>query len=139
RRLLQRSRALVFLCEHETQGIAYQEALASNVPVLAWDNGYWLDPLLCRGSDKMIPASSVPFFSAECGERFTELMGFEAALSRFLERLPSMQPRRYVIENLSMERSAEIYAKVYFGLLTSGREKRLGEDAGGSASFSGSR
>jgi hypothetical protein len=40
RRLLQRSRALVFLCEHETQAIAYQEALASNVPVLAWDNGY---------------------------------------------------------------------------------------------------
>jgi hypothetical protein len=65
----------------------------------------------------MIPASSVPFFSAECGERFTDLAGFETALSRFLERLPSMQPRHYVIENLSMERSAEIYAQAYFGLL----------------------
>jgi hypothetical protein len=29
--LLKRSRAMVFLCEHETQGLAYQEALASNV------------------------------------------------------------------------------------------------------------
>src|SRR5262249_429032 len=45
RRLLARSRAMLFLCEHETQGLAYQEALASNVPVLAWDNGFWLDPL----------------------------------------------------------------------------------------------
>ncbi|MBV9407022.1 MAG: glycosyltransferase [Acidobacteriaceae bacterium] len=117
RRLLQRSRALVFLCEHETQGIAYQEALASNVPVLAWDNGYWLDPLWRRVSDRMVPASSVPFFTPACGERFSDLAHFEAALSRFLERLPSMTPRRYVIENLSMEKSANIYAAAYFGLL----------------------
>jgi hypothetical protein len=117
RRLLRRSRALVFLCEHETQGMAYQEALASNVPVLAWDNGYWLDPLWRRVSDRMIPASSVPFFSAECGERFTDLAQFEATLSTFLERLPSLRPRQYVIENLSLDRSAEIYSREYFALM----------------------
>ncbi|HEU4642891.1 MAG TPA: hypothetical protein VFS44_10600, partial [Gemmatimonadaceae bacterium] len=43
--LLARARGMVFLCEHETQGLAYQEALACNVPVLAWDQGYWLDPV----------------------------------------------------------------------------------------------
>src|SRR5215467_3817956 len=62
RRLLARSRAMIFVCEHETQGLAYQEALASNVPVLAWDNGYWLDPLWKQVGNAMIPASSVPFF-----------------------------------------------------------------------------
>ena len=30
-------RTMIFLCEHETQGIAYQEALSSDVPILAWD------------------------------------------------------------------------------------------------------
>jgi hypothetical protein len=35
---------MLFLCEHETRGLAYQEALASNVPILAWDTGFWLDP-----------------------------------------------------------------------------------------------
>jgi len=34
RRLLARSKAMVFLCEHESQGLAYQECLSSNVPVL---------------------------------------------------------------------------------------------------------
>ena len=117
RRLLERSRAMVFLCEHETQGFACQEAMACNVPVLAWDNGYWLDPLWQRFSAQMIPASSVPFFSPDCGERFADLAGFEPALDRFSERLPSLTPRKYVTENLSMKQSADTYAGYYFGLV----------------------
>jgi glycosyltransferase involved in cell wall biosynthesis len=113
RRILQRSRAMLFLCEHETQGLAYQEALASNVPVLAWDNGFWLDPLWRRVSEKMVPASSVPFFSPLCGERFANLGEFEPALRRFLDRLSEMEPRRYVLEHLSMRQSAAIYAREY--------------------------
>jgi hypothetical protein len=117
RRLLQRSRAMLFLCEHETQGLAYQEALASNVPVLAWDNGYWLDPLWKRVSSSKIPASSVPFFSKDCGVTFRDLADFDGALSDFLDRLGSFAPRNYVLENLSMAESARIYATQYFSLL----------------------
>jgi len=36
RRALSRCRAMIFLCQHESQGIAYQEPLASGVPVFAW-------------------------------------------------------------------------------------------------------
>jgi hypothetical protein len=117
RRLLERARAMIFLCEHETQGLAYQEALACNIPVLAWNNGYWSDPLWRKVSTMMIPASSVPFFSAECGDRFVDFAGFETALGRFLNRMPSFQPRQYVLENLSMQQSSEIYSKAYFSLL----------------------
>ena len=117
RRLLERSRAMIFLCEHETQGFAYQEAMAANVPVLAWDNGYWLDPLWRRFDAKMTPASSVPFFSSDCGERFADLAEFEPALNRFLHRMPSLTPRKFVCENLSMKQSAETYARYYFSLL----------------------
>lgn len=43
--VLQQSRAAIFLSEHETQGIAYQQALACGVPILAWDRGgFWQDP-----------------------------------------------------------------------------------------------
>ena len=119
KQLLLRSRAMVFLCEHETQGLAYQEALASNVPVLAWDNGYWLDPLWKKVSPKMIPASSVPFFSEECGERFRDVTEFETALSVFLSRLEHFKPRKFVIENLSMKESAEIYGNLYLSVSAS--------------------
>ena len=114
--LLKRSRAMVFLCEHETQGLAYQEALASNVPVLAWDNGYWLDPLWRRFSAVKIPASSVPFFSEECGVTFRNATDFNRALSAFMERLDSFEPRKYVTENLTMKGSAEIYTAQYFSV-----------------------
>ena len=117
RRLLQRSRAMIFFCEHETQGLAYQEALASNVPVLAWDNGYWLDPLWQKVSADKIPASSVPFFSDQCGERFRTIKEFDSILDRFVERLSSLRPRDYVAAHLSMEDSARIYANAYFSLL----------------------
>jgi glycosyltransferase involved in cell wall biosynthesis len=117
RRLLERSRAMIFLCEHETQGLAYQEALACNVPVLAWDNGYWLDPLWKQVSNAMIPASSVPFFSADCGDRFANLGRFEEALNRFLDRMISYRPRKYVLENLSWQQSATIYSRAYFSLM----------------------
>jgi hypothetical protein len=117
RRLLERSRAMIFLCEHETQGLAYQEAMASNVPVLAWDNGYWLDPLARQLGATPIPASSVPYFSSDCGERFADWDHFEPALNRFVERMPSLTPRKYVRENLSMKQSAETYSGYYFSLL----------------------
>jgi hypothetical protein len=117
RRLLSRSRAMIFLCEHETQGIAYQEALASNVPLIAWDNGYWLDPLWQKVSESKIAASSVPFFSKKCGETFRNFSEFDRSLSTFLAQLPTYRPRRYVIENLSMEESARQYVAQYFSVL----------------------
>ncbi|MGY3148512.1 glycosyltransferase involved in cell wall biosynthesis [Bradyrhizobium sp. USDA 3397] len=42
---LARSRAMIFLCQSESQGIAYQQALSCGVPVFAWDpGGPWRDP-----------------------------------------------------------------------------------------------
>jgi glycosyltransferase involved in cell wall biosynthesis len=130
RTLLQRARSMIFLCEHETQGLAYQEALASNVPVVAWDNGYWLDPLWQSVSADKIPASSVPFFSDQCGERFRTVDEFGSSLDRFLERLPSLRPRDYVVAYLSTEESARIYANAYFSLLddpTDASVRRVGQ------------
>jgi hypothetical protein len=116
RSLLARSRGMLFLCEHETQGMAYQEALASGVPVLAWDQGEWLDPLRLRFGAAAVPASSVPWFSPECGERFRDLPGFAPALEAFLGRLDRYQPRAYVAENLSLSRSADLYLERYGAL-----------------------
>ena len=107
---------MAFLCEHETQGLAYQDARASNILILARDNGFWLDPLWKRFSPKPIPASSVPFLSDECGERFRDVAEFKDALSVFLSRLEHFEPRKCVIENLSMKESAGIYGNPYLSV-----------------------
>ncbi|GJG89219.1 glycosyl transferase [Gemmatimonadetes bacterium T265] len=113
RALLGRARGVLFVCEHETQGLAYQEAMACNVPILAWDPGEWLDPQRAAWTPDPVPASSVPFFDARCGERFADAAEFSAALDRFLARRAEYAPRAYVGQHLSFEESARLYLAAY--------------------------
>jgi glycosyltransferase involved in cell wall biosynthesis len=117
RRQLRRSKAMLFLCEHETQGMAYQEALASGVPVLAWDNGWWLDPRRLSYGAPDVPATSVPFFSPECGARFRNAQDFPGVLDQFLNRLPIYRPRQFVEQELSFAVSARLYLEHYHSLV----------------------
>lgn len=111
--LLAASKTMIFLCEHETQGLAYQEALTSNVPILAWDNGFWLDPSRLDFEPNPVPATSVPYFSPECGERFKDLNDFYPAFEKFFPCSDQYQPRRYVEQNLSFAASAQKYMEHY--------------------------
>ena len=111
--LLSRSRSMIFLCEHETQGMAYQEALASNVPVLAWDPGYWVDPLWEIFSENPVPSTSVPQFSDQCGAKFKKVYEFNSRFSEFYSTLDIYEPRKFAEENLSLKKSAEVYYGYY--------------------------
>ncbi|KKU59363.1 MAG: hypothetical protein UX81_C0010G0026 [Parcubacteria group bacterium GW2011_GWA2_47_12] len=116
RDLLSKSKSMIFLCEHETQGMAYQEALASNVPTLAWDHGWWTDPVWPAFSNTPIPASSVPLFSSNCGEKFRMISRFPQVFEKFWSKLDSYTPRRYIQEEVSFEKSADTYCNYYFSM-----------------------
>ncbi|MFN7714929.1 MAG: glycosyltransferase [Pseudanabaenaceae cyanobacterium] len=113
--LLKRCKAMVFLCEHETQGIAYQQALSSGVPILAWDRGgYWQDPAYFPHKVKFAPVSSVPYWDDRCGIKFTGIEEFPSKLEEFLDKLHQNQfaPREYVLENLTLEKCAQKYLDI---------------------------
>lgn len=112
--LLKRSRAMLFLSAHESQGLAYQECLSSNVPVLAWDQGWCLDPNRFRWGDPEIPTSSVPYFDSRCGEKFSEIGAFSSQLDQFLarQRQNEFQPREYILENLTLEKCARRFLDI---------------------------
>ena len=114
RELLARSKSMIFLCEHESQGLAYQECLASDVPVLAWDQGWWLDPNRFNWGTPNVPATSVPYFDSRCGERFEGVSDFEGKLDYFLARLErrEFQPRAYIQENLTLEDCAKRFMEI---------------------------
>ncbi len=107
--LLNQSRAMIFLCEHESQGLASCEALAMNVPIFAWDQGYCLDPNRFNWNSPVIPATSVPFFDCRCGMTFKDLDSFNKNIAEFWEKVGQNEfhPREYVLENLTLERSAQ--------------------------------
>jgi glycosyltransferase involved in cell wall biosynthesis len=110
--LARRSKAMLFLCEHETQGLAYQEAMSLNVPVLAWDEGVLVDPYLSQFVTPDIKVTSVPYFDARCGSRF-QLANFETAFIDFWKTASAYAPRAYVCEELSLARSAALYLGHY--------------------------
>lgn len=114
--LLCRSKAMIFLCEHETQGIAYQQALSCGVPIFAWDRGgYWQDPTYFPHQVKFAPVSSVPYWDERCGVKFKDIKEFPLKLDEFLDKLNTHQfaPRDYILENLTLEKSAQRYLEIF--------------------------
>lgn len=110
--LLKQSRAMIFLCEHETQGIAYQQALSMGVPILAWDRGgYWQDPEFYPEKVEFSPVSSVPYWDQGCGVKFSSIAEFGEKLQFFTGMLANnaFSPRKYIMENLTLEICAEKY------------------------------
>jgi glycosyltransferase involved in cell wall biosynthesis len=113
--ILKRCKAMIFLCEHETQGIAYQQALSMDIPILAWDRGgYWKDPAYYPHKVKFEPVSSVPYWDERCGVKFTGISEFDQKLEEFIHRLNVGQfaPRDYVVENLELADKAREYLKI---------------------------
>ncbi len=117
--LLSESSAMIFLCEHESQGFACCEAMSMNIPVFAWDQGFCLDPNRYVWGTETIPATSVPFFDERCGMRFIDFQEFELKFVQFISHVTSgyFSPRTYIQENLTLEKSVnrmlEIISEVY--------------------------
>ena len=108
RDLLSQAKTMVFLCEHESQGIAYQEAMAMDVPLFAWDQGKWLDPNRFAWGETDVPATSVPYFDERCGMKFRNAIVFCETFKIFWEKATNgaFSPRSYTLENLTLEKSA---------------------------------
>jgi glycosyltransferase involved in cell wall biosynthesis len=111
---LSECRTMIFLCEHETQGLAYQQALSSGVPVLAWNpGGLCRDPALYPQRVKFSPVSSVPYWDQRCGKLFAVIEQFDDAWRQFWHEFQSgcYRPRSYILENLTLEKCAEQYLR----------------------------
>lgn len=110
---LGQAKAVIFLCEHETQGLAYQQILATGIPILAWDRGgYWQDLYYYPDKVKYQPVSSVPYWDDRCGMKFTNADDFKKELTVFLTRLDEFKPRDYIMENLTLESAAQAYLEI---------------------------
>lgn len=116
---LRNVKAVIFLCEHETQGIAYQQILATNTPIFAWDRGgYWQDPHYYPQKVKYAPVSSVPYWNDQCGMKFINFQNFKERLIIFVKCLGENQfaPALYIKDNLTLEICALKYVEIYNSL-----------------------
>lgn len=112
--LLSKCHTMIYLSEHETQGLACQQALASGVPVLAWDRGgFWQDPAFYPDKVMFGPVTSVPYWDGRCGEKFQAAEDFPEALSKFTAGYDNgrYSPRDFILANLTLEKCALEYLR----------------------------
>lgn len=112
--LSRRVRSMIYLSRHETQGIALQQALASDVPVFAFDpGGEWQSlEYLLRGV-RFGPVTSVPYWDDRCGVKFTGAADMLDNFDRFWKGVMAgaFAPREMIMANkLTLEDCAQTYA-----------------------------
>ena len=99
----------VIIDNTESQGIAIQEMMAVNKPLFVWDQTVW-DHM---GQEYAVPATSVPYWSDECGERITSFDQFEETFEIFQSKLNDYTPKDFVDRELSPQRSVQILLDYY--------------------------
>ena len=104
RQALSSCRFCVIIDNTESQGIAIEEMMAAGKPLFVWDTPIW-DHM---GQEYAVPASSVPYWSQECGEKTVEKDALDLSLDHFLGRITTYNPRAYVDRELSPEATVKI-------------------------------
>lgn len=98
---LQDCKYAIFIIAHESQGFAVQEALACNVPLFVWTVKSMNQELNQNYPD--FYATSIPYWDNHCGEFFYYSEQIDSMFDIFLSKLYAYEPRKYILENLSMD------------------------------------
>jgi glycosyltransferase involved in cell wall biosynthesis len=136
--MLSETRYAVWLGRQESQGIALQEALAANVPVLVCDVsyvGHWVASkremgIFNKEENEYRNTTSAPYFDNSCGIKIKDLNCLSEAVDYMERNWQGFSPRDYILKNFNLEKQARelltIYEK-YFNLsYTDGfREKMI--------------
>ena len=98
------SRAII-VGRPETQGIAYQEMMSSNMPLLLWDVKEWYDYGVPEPYQKYPEPTLAHYFSDECGIKFYSKEEFNEIFDKFVTT--NYTPKEYVLRELSYKVSVK--------------------------------
>lgn len=93
----------IWIGSHESQGYAFQECLASNVPILLWDVLSMKDEYgsYQQYTTKNLFATTATQWSSECGERIIREYELEPALESIQASLERYTPRRFILSRVA--------------------------------------
>lgn len=106
---------IIWIGTHESQGFAFQEALARNIPILLWDVTSMYDEMNWNNSiytglrekGKKLLATTANVWSDECGVRFTDGSEFESKFIEMNEKYDAglFNPRKVIANELSLDKA----------------------------------
>ncbi|HEX8931856.1 MAG TPA: hypothetical protein VF810_01750 [Patescibacteria group bacterium] len=120
RKALKKTKYIIWIGRQESQGIALEEALAANVPILVWDVdriGHWqaseTEMTTFNEVENDIFATSAFYFDERCGLKTTNREEIVNMISVMEKRWQEFCPRDYILEHLSLEGQATALLKIY--------------------------
>jgi len=99
----------VIIDNTESQGIAIQEMMSVNKPLFVCDKNVW-DHM---GEEYAVPASSIPYWSPECGEYVESSEEIIETFEKFYSNLDSYTPRDFIQRELSPQKTIQILLDYY--------------------------
>lgn len=97
-----RCKFCIVIVNTESQGIAIQEIMSTNTPLIVMDKTYW---------DEMpdVDATSVPYWSDECGIKISDIDELDSAIEKIDI---GVSPRNFIVKNLNLVKSASDLLKI---------------------------
>jgi glycosyltransferase involved in cell wall biosynthesis len=118
---LRQAKYVIWLGRQESQGIALQEAMSCNVPILLCDvnrvgqvDPVLEDALVFNQEEKNYQnTTSAEYFDNRCGIKIHNLAELEKAIDFMEENFRKLEPRKYVLAHLSLEKQAQEFIDIY--------------------------
>ena len=103
----------------ESQGIGLQEALATDLPLIVLDAKSLFENAIKPKKSRFkketfkklnsIKTSSAPYFDMLCGIKIENISELDNAIKELLDSFNYYKPREYILENLTILKSAELF------------------------------
>jgi len=114
---LQECKFGIWIGRQESQGIGLQEALATDLPLIVLDAISLFDTVPTDSKNyfayefpkeiKHIKTSTAPYFDDRCGIKIENIEDLEESIQFMLKNIDNYNPREYIEENLTLEKSAK--------------------------------
>ena len=109
---------IIWLGCHESQGIALQEALSSNISMIVIDAKSLFDASYLNGYNfpedlRNFETTSAPYFDHRCGIIIKHINDLPQAIKSMFSQFYSFKARNYIIDNLNLKKQALDFVKIY--------------------------
>lgn len=128
RAILAKTSFVIWHGVRETQGIAMQEAMSCNVPVLVCNEVAFRSPQVSKtpktqkmrgGPDRTGESVPVaPYFDRRCGIIADRMDDIGEAVREMMDLYPQFEPREFILENFSLEERARELLGLFPGAFT---------------------
>lgn len=113
---LKESKYGFWLGTHESQGFALEEALSCNVPLLVWNAEYMHQELNSGEEYKNVKMCTVPYWNEECGEIFTNYEELDFTFEKFINKIDTYKPRKFILETLSQQHASKVLNEIILSI-----------------------